>query len=199
MVDTAYNCSWINHEIKPVLKSCNSDENERYISTRRRSWIVLPVPDLPKQGRSRSMDFTSKTKTGKMDRRVSFGEIQMRHYTQTVGDHPCTDRGPPISLDWMYKEGERIPVDEYEAKFESKSRRKPTMLSVNDRRNILMQEYGYDISDIKAAIRERIKTAHQRKQSAKATPVMKLEKTMKYIRSNAKHILHLGTTASSAA
>mmetsp|Transcript_2359 Transcript_2359/g.3428 ORF Transcript_2359/g.3428 Transcript_2359/m.3428 type:complete len:191 (-) Transcript_2359:1124-1696(-) len=150
--------------------------------------------------KARSLEFINETKTQerKMKKRVSFGDIQMRHYSQTVGDHPCTPRGPPISLDWQYKENETIPLDEYESQVQGKRKRRSLIMSDSRRRQILTQQYGYGLDDINAAIVERIKTARQREQSAKTTPVMKLEKTLKNVRLNSKKLLQVRIFAQSA-
>jgi hypothetical protein len=45
---------------------------------------------------------------------VSFGNCQVRTYTQVLGDHPCCSEGCPIQLGWSYTCEESIKVDDYE-------------------------------------------------------------------------------------
>lgn len=52
---------------------------------------------------------------------VKFGSVTLRHYDQTVGDHPLCE-GPALALDWFYTEDEERPsVDDYESKRRSSS------------------------------------------------------------------------------
>mmetsp|Transcript_13687 Transcript_13687/g.20839 ORF Transcript_13687/g.20839 Transcript_13687/m.20839 type:complete len:187 (-) Transcript_13687:65-625(-) len=168
-----------NAQTRSILKP----DNECHISMRRNSWVAQSVPEKN----------LSHSREGKKEKSISFGEIQVRRYSQTLGDHPCTSRGPPISLDWQYNQEEPISVDEYESKIgASKTKRKsPKILSDSYRRSVLSQKYGFGQDEIKAAIKERIRTFHQRTQSAKVTPSMKLEKKLKYVRLNTKKILEM--------
>ncbi len=45
---------------------------------------------------------------------VSFGNCEIRTYTQVLGDHPCCSEGCPIQLGWSYTSEESIKVDDYE-------------------------------------------------------------------------------------
>eukprot|EP00533_Pseudo-nitzschia_delicatissima_P008598 CAMPEP_0116090872 /NCGR_PEP_ID=MMETSP0327-20121206/7201_1 /TAXON_ID=44447 /ORGANISM="Pseudo-nitzschia delicatissima, Strain B596" /LENGTH=354 /DNA_ID=CAMNT_0003582181 /DNA_START=488 /DNA_END=1552 /DNA_ORIENTATION=+ len=45
---------------------------------------------------------------------VSFGNCEVRTYTQVLGDHPCCSEGCPIQLGWSYTREESIKVDDYE-------------------------------------------------------------------------------------
>lgn len=163
--------------------------------------ISTAAPLTADEEKARSLEFINETKSTqetKTKKRVSFGQIHLRHYSQTVGDHPCTAIGPPISLDWKYEENETISLDEYESQVQGKPKRRSLILSDSRRRQILTKQYGYGLEDINAAIVDRIKTARQREQSAKKTPVMKLEKTLKNVRLNSKKLLQKRIFAHSA-
>ena len=45
---------------------------------------------------------------------VSFGNCEVRSYTQVLGDHPCCSEGCPIQLGWSYTREESMKVDDYE-------------------------------------------------------------------------------------
>ena len=48
---------------------------------------------------------------------VSFEDVSIRSYSQSLGDNPSRQKGtPPISLGWDYEESETISVDEHYAK-----------------------------------------------------------------------------------
>lgn len=186
------------------LKTLNL-ENEQYISTDEESSSELVVPKLHKEEITRSIELLSPKPKDRATKRkvVTFSNIQIRYYSQTVGDHPCTTRGPPISLDWQYNVGASIPVDEYESKMtrtrnSRKKKTKSLILSDSQRRIILMNRYGYDLEDIRTAIKERIKTARQREKSAKLTPSMKVGKVLKNARLNTLKILQVRQFAPSA-
>eukprot|EP00547_Thalassionema_nitzschioides_P012669 CAMPEP_0194258066 /NCGR_PEP_ID=MMETSP0158-20130606/40521_1 /TAXON_ID=33649 /ORGANISM="Thalassionema nitzschioides, Strain L26-B" /LENGTH=190 /DNA_ID=CAMNT_0038997341 /DNA_START=46 /DNA_END=614 /DNA_ORIENTATION=+ len=180
-----------NFDRDSVLKPSNL-KNGQYISPNRESWRVLLIPDLLKEEITRSVEFVSpEPKERSIRKAVGFGNIQIRYYSQTVGDHPCTARGPPISLDWQYNDGVSIPVDDYESKIATTSRKKPLILSDSRRRRILMQRYGYDLEDINTAIIARRKVARQREKSAKLTTSMKLGRAFKNVRLGTKMILQV--------
>ena len=48
-------------------------------------------------------------------KKVRFGGLLVRSYSQILGDHPCCSTGIPLSLGWDYKEAPEIKVEEYEA------------------------------------------------------------------------------------
>jgi hypothetical protein len=47
-------------------------------------------------------------------RHVVFGEVEVREYDVTVGDHPLCMTGCPLSLDWTYDVCAPLTVDEFE-------------------------------------------------------------------------------------
>lgn len=50
---------------------------------------------------------------------VSFGNCEVRTYTQVLGDHPCCSEGCPIQLGWSYTREESMKVDDYERYYHS--------------------------------------------------------------------------------
>lgn len=168
---------------RPILKT-RGFENDQYISLDKKSWIVLPVPTLPNQLRSQSQQLVpSNLESDNSARKmVCFGDIQQRFYSQTIGDHPDTSEGPPISLDWNYDVGETIPLEEYESSKGEKKSSSELRLSNLSRRRILVREYGYHLEDIRKAMKQNSRSARQRLHSAKShKTVMKLENAFKSI------------------
>ena len=71
-------------------------------------------------------------------RHVSFGVMHIREYSQILGDHPCCQEGPPVSLGWDYSPQSTCSVDDYETKrCLGRRHRNDLRLSFEDRREIL--------------------------------------------------------------
>lgn len=60
---------------------------------------------------------------------VSFHVVAIREYPRTLGDHPDTMMGPPITLAWEYRTPPSLGLDDYEA--ERGERRTKTQLLVH--------------------------------------------------------------------
>jgi hypothetical protein len=45
---------------------------------------------------------------------VDFGNVQIREYTQVIGDHPSCSSGCPLSLGWDYIQTEPESLQDYE-------------------------------------------------------------------------------------
>jgi hypothetical protein len=80
--------------------------------------------------------------------RVSFGNCDVRSYTQVLGDHPCCLEGCPIQLGWNYQEEISVEIDVYE---NSKQQQQQTIingggscemrLSPEERKSILFKQF----------------------------------------------------------
>ena len=71
---------------------------------------------------------------------LSFHSVEVREYSQVLGDHPCCQSGLPLSLGWDYDADATIHnVDEYETHRESQrvKSRKDMKLDCEERREIL--------------------------------------------------------------
>ena len=111
-------------------------------------------------------DFDQKKKNDdKTKKHVSFGTIHIRYHLQTLGDHPAVTFGPPLSLDWKYKdEMSSFPINDLvetevrksttSSSPSSRGEGKQLLISSMVRRNILLDEYGFSESDIDHAIQQ---------------------------------------------
>lgn len=85
---------------------------------------------------------------------VHFTTIEIRDYSQCLGDHPCVNRGAPLSLDWDYQSEQSYDIEEYEQRFnhaqqqEQKKRSQQRMIRLAFERQYLLQNLGYSEEEI---------------------------------------------------
>jgi hypothetical protein len=109
---------------------------------------------------------------------VSFHEIKVRYYDQTIGDHPNTSYGPPIALDWHYEEAEPIHIDEYEENRGNRRTLRQLMINYYTRKNLLMWTYGHSEEEVKKATKASNKASFQRGVTKYFLPVSKVEEAV---------------------
>jgi len=103
---------------------------------------------------------------GAMKKRISFGTIQFREFTQTIGDNPSCSYGTPVQLDWEYQELEELNVDTYEA-YKPAATRTMQQLQLNHFRRLeLLQANGYSNDAIKESKRAISKLRSRRYRTA---------------------------------
>lgn len=75
----------------------------------------------------------------KLERNLSFHSVEIRPYSQVLGDHPCCSAGPPISLGWEYDPNAVTvqQLDEYETNREPRRSRRDMKLDCEERKKIL--------------------------------------------------------------
>lgn len=100
-------------------------------------------------------------------RRVSFGSVQTREYSRTVGDNPACRNGPPLALGWEYFDNtcEEISIDAHQLKHvwrQSVAGRVLYPLSVTERRNLLKWEWSVPMEEMMAAEKEASRIRLQR-------------------------------------
>mmetsp|Transcript_4579 Transcript_4579/g.8688 ORF Transcript_4579/g.8688 Transcript_4579/m.8688 type:complete len:360 (+) Transcript_4579:213-1292(+) len=135
-------------------------------------WTVAPPRDwiLAKTSFSSPLPetATANVESGRSRNRVRFGAIQVRRYAQTVGDNPCVQYGPPISLDWTFQTEPTVSLDDYEVN-RIATRGKPKtarrlVLNYYQRCDILKYVCGVSQDDMERAERaaDRIKRQRSR-------------------------------------
>lgn len=78
-------------------------------------------------------------------KRVTFSSLQIRGYSQVLGDHPCCTNGPPISLGWKYMYQEDFhDLAVYERRRPPRRTRRQLKMSCQVRRDILLQQQQGD-------------------------------------------------------
>lgn len=132
--------------LKSILKRTKVDE----IPIRNKGWRNLPKVDLHSL---RSLHASLKHNDSQVyapstlisrPKKVNFGEMRIRNYSQTIGDNPSVSFGTPIALDWEYEEiVPTIMIEDYEAVRCKRRSPRQMMLNYYHRRNILQHAYGY--------------------------------------------------------
>ena len=95
-------------------------------------------------------------------RSVSFHEVKIRSYQQTIGDNPSVSYGTPISLDWDYEEMEALSLDDYEKERGPRRSPREMMLNYYSRKNLLTWRFGHTEEEVKAAEKQANKAKTQR-------------------------------------
>ena len=85
---------------------------------------------------------------GAMKKRISFGTIDIREHTTTIGDNPSCAYGTPVQLDWDFKDTASVQVDDYEVMKAPRRRQDQYHLNHYQRRNLLKLN-GHSMADIK--------------------------------------------------
>lgn len=161
-----------------ILK--HTSPSGEYIVSKRRSWKNLPPPDLLKirANSERLLSESQSTQSTLLTRRathVVFDEVTLRFYDQTLGDHPSTSYGPPISLDWKYEEAEPMKLDSYEEHRGKRRDMKQMMMNYYTRKNTLMWHYGHTEEELKKAAKASERDAFKRGITKYFLPVAKVE------------------------
>lgn len=156
--------------VKSILKEPEAD----WASIRSEGpWKRLSEPKMPLG------PLNEKPKGTRHNRSVSFDSVQLRQYSQTLGDNPCVSYGPPIQLDWKYEEEElAIPVDEYECRDRRWKHRQQMIMNCHKRTSMLTFYYGFSEDELKQAQKSIHKIQRQRSWTQALEPVYILEDVM---------------------
>jgi len=100
-----------------------------------------------------------------VDRNVSFSSIQVREYNMTLGDHPVSKLGPPVSLDWNYESENVVDLDAYEKARQPRRHRRKLKLSYKDREKILLHDRGFSKDEVREAWLSAIEIRKQRRET----------------------------------
>ncbi len=95
------------------------------------------------------------------DKRVSYGTIQIREHSQTVGDNPSVSYGAPVQLDWLSEDLEHLDLDLYE-EYKPEPRNKRNMQLNSFQRMDVLKSNGHSNAEISNAKKETDKVKGQR-------------------------------------
>jgi len=98
-------------------------------------------------------------------RKVSFTNLEIRTYANTLGDHPDCKFGPPISIDWEHIKADKIPLEEYEAERSPRRSRRQLQLPSYVRKRLLREQWGIPAEDLVEAAKEARRIQKLRQQS----------------------------------
>ena len=86
---------------------------------------------------------------------VKFSKVHVRKYKVVIGDHPLCKEGCPLSLGWNYTESPSIDVDEFEElRIDQRRTRNHLRMSSRQREEILSNDGGYSLAEIRQANRK---------------------------------------------
>jgi hypothetical protein len=153
------------------------------------AWKVLPKPDMERVSRSVSEGQYFVKSQQRRTSGVVFKDVLIREYDQTVGDNPSVSYGPPISLDWDYKEIASVTLDEYEGGRAERRNLRQMILSYYQRRNLLAWQYGVSEEELKLAKRRANKCKSERAFTNFCIPAMIVETALESARRKAKRLV----------
>lgn len=112
--------------------------------------MSLPSEDLS----TVSEDFSGDSSSQFLHKKnVSFGALDIREYSVTIGDHPCCTSGFPLTLDWEYEDAGTIPIDTYEENRCPRRGRAQLKITPEQRCEILAED-GHSDDDMRRAQRK---------------------------------------------
>jgi hypothetical protein len=144
--------------VRPVYLENDAEEEEQPIAATTNSANEDEIERLSMN--SSSSAFVE----GAMKRRISFGTIQIREHSRTMGDNPSCTYGTPIQLDWDYEELEDIKVEDYEIFRPSTRSKQQFHLNHFQRRNLLKLN-GFSSVDISKTKKQVSKMRNQRERT----------------------------------
>ena len=95
---------------------------------------------------------------------VRFSQVQIREHGVTLGDHPGTTLGPPISIHWQHHAEHTLDVNDYENAWTSPKRRGRELLMPGPmREQLLLTNDQHTLKEIRLAERQasRIRNSRQ--------------------------------------
>jgi hypothetical protein len=95
---------------------------------------------------------------------VQFSKIEIRDYSLCLGDHPCVNRGAPVSLDWEYQSEQSFDIVEYERRSVPKKTHNE-MIRMAFEREYTLRKLGYSEEEIKTRSRSVKKDRKNRSQT----------------------------------
>jgi len=147
----------------------DTKEDEMLIARRGSASSSAPRPLTSSMKKDSTNSFDKSTASGStgMKRNVSFSSLEIRSYSVTLGDHPCSS-GPAMTLDWDYDEKETavVCVEKYEANRVPRRRKSEMHMTFGHRQYILMRESGFTRAEIKIAMVEAQRVQKQRRKTA---------------------------------
>jgi len=130
--------------------------------------------------------------------RVSFRDVEVRHYERCLSDNPSVQEGAPIGIGWEVQEEEKFSVDEFEdsREFERQPDARLLMLPKNHRHELLLSA-GFSQKEIAKSVRSVIKAKNQRRQTVNNLDKIPLEEFMENTKRSMKEAFCFGKSKES--
>eukprot|EP00934_Nitzschia_sp_Nitz4_P003514 Nitzschia sp. Nitz4//scaffold197_size40390//20741//21556//NITZ4_007517-RA/size40390-processed-gene-0.4-mRNA-1//1//CDS//3329540484//3504//frame0 len=155
-------------------------------------WKCLPKPDMDEIQKRASLRSLEPEEDRSHIRRsgVSFQDVIIRSYAQTLGDNPSVSYGPPISLDWEYHEASPVTLDHYENTRKPRRTLRQLVVSYYTRKNVLTWQYGFSEETLREAKKQVKKERFKRQVTQTLLPVMHVEAALESARRKTKRFLN---------
>lgn len=179
---------------KSILKFRTSDPS--LVKNTNKAWKSLPKPDLDTIILLSEKELQVQQDQEQQDQgqrvqqtsNVRWGLVQIRSYSQTVGDNPSVSYGPPIQLDWAYEQHEDVNLDEYEGSRVAKRTLRQMVLSYYYRKNLLSWQYGVTEAELKKAKKQAERAKLKREITRSFLPAMRAEAAVESAGRKAKRL-----------
>jgi len=104
--------------------------------------------------------------TKEKKKNVRFHRVEVREYSQCIGDNPSCSAGPPVSLDWTYQpRTQTYPLDSYEVRPKPSEEEYEINESEEGRIGLLL-DLGYTYQELLEADVNKTKDQLHRKRSS---------------------------------
>jgi len=145
-------------------------------------------------GISRSGDHRTQTlsKPKKNKLHVSFGNLEVREYIQTLVDHPGTSYGPSIGLSWDHISAKTLDIEAHECYrilYSPRRVGKALAMPYHTRRNILQNDLHFSREEIEKASSEAALIQKQRLISYARIPLESVDEVMESLKRKVTRIV----------
>lgn len=129
--------------------------------------------------------------------KIRFSDVEIREYQRVIGDNPSCSGGPPISIGWKYNILGKVSVRDFEMTrihandvHVGKMKRVPVTLLSREKREYILEDFGFSRAQLADAVRKNIKVKNQRRQTVHNLSVSKFEEMIEKFLRKVKKIVN---------
>jgi len=113
------------------------------------------------------------------DKKVTWGEIEIKTYNVVLSSNPAVSKGPPIEIGWVVLQNDHMDLDLYE-KYRPPPREKLELLLPHSYRECWLRELGYSRGQMREVLEEIQSIQAKRRASARRSPFQRLQCVLSY-------------------
>jgi len=128
--------------------------------------------------------------------KVRFSDVEIREYQRVIGDNPSCSNGPPMSIGWRYNILGKMSVGDFEQTrmdandvYGGRMKKVPVTLLTREKREQLLENFGFSRAELADAVRRNIKIKNQRRQTVHNLPVSKFEEAVEKVSRKIKKVV----------
>jgi len=144
----------------------SSDDSDLFSRTHRRLDLPVPLKTVPSEVGGE--EFREKCVDKK--HRVTFGELEVRKYGIILGDNPCCEMGPPITIDWAPFKSKSVPIEDYESTRGPRRTKDELQMGWIQRKQVLRKLDGATDEEMREAACQAQRIRDQRNRTLKLLP-----------------------------